>query len=150
MKKSIAKNKKAYHDYRIEEKIEAGILLKGSEVKALRLGHGSISESYAMVRDRQAWLIHMFIPALKHASYMNHSEKRDKKLLLNRHEIDKFDTATRQRGYTIVPLEIYFDDNNRVKVELGLARGKAEHDKREAQKEKDAKKEIDKAKKNRY
>lgn len=143
--KSISKNRKAWHDYTIEEKIEAGICLKGSEVKVLREGHGSIVESYAMIKDKEAWLINMYIPALKHASYLNHTERRDKKLLLNRREIDKLETASRQKGYTLIPLEIYFDDNNRVKVELGVAKGKAAHDKRDAQKEKDAKREMQKA-----
>lgn len=143
--KSISKNRKAWHDYTIEEKIEAGIVLKGSEVKVLREGHGSIVESYAMIKDKEAWLLNMYIPALKHASYLNHSERRDKKLLLSKREIDKLEAATRQKGYTLIPLEIYFDDNNRVKVELGVAKGKASHDKREAQKEKDAKREMQKA-----
>jgi SsrA-binding protein len=140
--KSISKNRKAWHDYTIEEKIEAGISLKGSEVKVLRAGHGSIVESYAQIKDKQAWLINMYIPTLQHASYMNHAERRDKKLLLNKREIDKLEIASRQKGYTIIPLEIYFDDNNRVKVELGVAKGKAQHDKRDAQKEKDAKREM--------
>ncbi len=143
--KSISKNRKAWHDYTIENKMEAGICLKGSEVKVLREGHGSIVESYATIKDKQAWLINMYIPSLKHASYLNHSEKRDKKLLLNRNEIDRLETATRQKGYTLIPLELYFDDNNRVKVELGLARGKASHDKRDSQKEKDAKREAQRA-----
>ena len=142
MKKSISKNRKAWHDYSIEEKIEAGLCLKGSEVKVLREGHGSIVESYAHIKDNQAWLINMYIPTLKHASYMNHSERRDKKLLLNKKEINKLETATRQKGYTLIPLELYFDDNNRVKVEIGVAKGKAMHDKRDAQKEKDAKREM--------
>lgn len=143
--KSISKNRKAWHDYYIEEKIEAGVSLKGSEVKVLRGGHGSVVEGYAMVRDGQAWLVNVYIPALKHASYMNHSERRDRKLLLHKKEIEKLDAATRQKGYTLIPLEMYFDDNNRVKIELGLAKGKASHDKRESEKQKDAKKEAQKA-----
>ena len=147
--KSISKNRKAWHDYTIEEKIEAGICLKGSEVKVLREGHGSIIESYASIKEKEAWLINMYIPTLKEASYMNHSEKRDKKLLLNKREINKLETASRQKGYTLIPLELYFDDNNRVKVQLGIAKGKANHDKRDAEKEKDAKREIQKAMKKR-
>lgn len=140
--KSISKNRKAWHDYHIEEKIEAGIVLKGSEVKTLRQGQASIAEGYAMVRDGQAWLLNAYIPALKHASYMNHAERRDRKLLLNAKEIYKLDIATSQKGYTIIPLELYFDDSNRVKVEIGLAKGKSHHDKRGAEKEKDVKREI--------
>ncbi|WP_315861829.1 SsrA-binding protein SmpB [Fluviispira vulneris] len=143
--KSISKNRKAWHDYYIEEKIEAGVSLKGSEVKVLRDGHGSIVEGYAMVRDGQAWLVNAYIPSLKHASYLNHSERRDRRLLLHRNQIERLDAATRQKGYTLIPLEIYFDDNNRVKIELGLAKGKAHHDKRDAEKQKDAKKEAQKA-----
>jgi SsrA-binding protein len=143
--KSVTKNKKAYHEYRIEEKYEAGISLKGSEVKSLRLGHGSIAEAYAMVREGQAWLINSYIPALKHASYMNHAERRERRLLLNRNEIDRLDKSTRQKGYTLVPLELYFNDKNILKVELGLARGKAMHDKRDAEKEKEAKREAERA-----
>jgi SsrA-binding protein len=147
--KSISKNRKAWHDYTIEEKIEAGVCLKGSEVKVLREGHGSIIESYASIKEKEAWLINMYIPTLKEASYMNHSERRDKKLLLNKREINKLETASRQKGYTLIPLELYFDDNNRVKVQLGIAKGKANHDKRDAEKEKDAKREIQKAMKKR-
>jgi SsrA-binding protein len=143
--KSISKNRKAFHDYFIEEKIEAGIALKGSEVKVLREGHGSIAEGYAMIREGQALLMNCYIPLLKHASYMNHGERRDRVLLLKRREIEKLDTATRQKGYTLVPLELYFDDHNRVKVELGLARGKATHDKRDTEKTKSMQKDIQRA-----
>jgi SsrA-binding protein len=143
--KSISKNRKAWHNYYIEEKIEAGVSLKGSEVKVLRLGQGSIVEGYAFIRDGQPWLLNVFIPALKHASYLNHLERREKRLLLKRNEIDRLDIATRQKGYTLIPLEIYFDNNNRVKVQLGLAKGKSHYDKRDSEKEKDAKKEVQKA-----
>jgi SsrA-binding protein len=143
--KSISKNRKAWHDYYIEEKFEAGISLKGSEVKVLREGHGSIVEGYALVREGQAWLVNAYIPTLKNASYLNHAERRERRLLLKRKEIEKLDAATRQKGYTLIPLEMYFDDNNRVKIELGLAKGKAHHDKRESAKEKDAKKEAQRA-----
>ena len=143
--KSISKNRKAFHDYYIEEKIEAGISLTGSEVKVLRLGQGSISEGYAMIRNEQAWLIGVYIPTLKHASYQNHTERRERKLLLHRKEINKLDIATRQKGYTLVPLDLYWDDNNMVKVEIGLAKGKAHHDKRESEKAKDSRREIQKA-----
>lgn len=143
--KSISKNRKAWHDYYIEEKVEAGLVLRGSEVKVLRLGHGSIVEGYAMVRNQEAWLVNAYIPSLKHASFLNHGERRERKLLLNQREIQKLDEATRQKGYTLIPLEIYFNDNNIVKVELGLAKGKAHHDKRDAEKQKDARREIRKA-----
>jgi SsrA-binding protein len=143
--KTIAKNKKALHDYYVEEKIEAGVVLKGSEVKALRLGHGSIADGYAVVRDGLATVVNFMIPTLKQASYMNHSERREKRLLLKASEIRKLDQATRQRGYTLIPLEVYFNDANIVKIELGLCRGKAQHDKRESAKVSDAKREMDRA-----
>jgi len=143
--KSISKNRKAWHDYYIEEKYEAGISLKGSEVKVLRGGHGSVVEGYELIREGQAWLVNTYIPTLKNASYLNHAERRDRRLLLKRKEIEKLDAATRQKGYTLIPLELYFDDNNRVKVELGLAKGKAHHDKRDSEKEKDAKREAQRA-----
>jgi SsrA-binding protein len=144
--KSIAKNRKAFFDYYIEDKFEAGITLRGSEVKALRLGHGSLADGcYALVRDGEAYIVNFTIPALKQASHLNHTERRDRKLLLHKKEIETLDRATRQRGYTVVPLEVYFNDEGRVKVELALAKGKAQHDKRDVAKEKDAKKEIDRA-----
>ena len=145
MTKSIAKNRKASHEYTIEEKLEAGIALQGSEVKALRMASANIADAYAMVREGQAWLVNFYIPLLKHASYMNHAERRDRRLLLNRNEIKKLDESTRQKGYTLIPLEIYFNDNNIVKVELALAKGKAHHDKRDAAKEADAKRDIARA-----
>lgn len=145
MKKSITKNRKAFHDYFIEERVEAGISLMGSEVKILRMGQGSIAEGYAIIRDGQAWLLNVYIPQLPHASYMNHAERRDRRLLLKHNEIKRLDVATRQKGYTLIPLEMYFDKNNRVKVEIGLARGKAQHDKRESIKQKDMLREAQKA-----
>ncbi len=143
--KSISKNRKALHDYQIENKIEAGIVLLGSEVKALRLGHGNLADAYAITREGQAWLLNFYIPGLKEASYLNHGECRDRRLLLHAREIKKLDEATRQKGYTIVPLEVYFNDDNRIKVEIALAKGKAQHDKRESAKQADAKREIQRA-----
>ncbi len=145
MTKTIAKNRKAFHDYAIETRIEAGIVLQGSEVKSLRLGHGSLVDGYAVVQNGECLLINFAIPLISHASYMNHAERRQKRLLLHKSEIRKLETATRQKGYTLIPLEVYFDDNNRVKVELALARGKAQHDKRESQKVSDANRAIQRA-----
>lgn len=143
--KSITKNRKAFHDFYIEEKVEAGLSLMGSEVKVLRMGQGSIAEGYAIIRNGQAWLLNVYIPTLPHASYMNHAERRDRRLLLNRNEIKRLDVATRQKGYTLIPLELYFDKNNRVKIEIGLGRGKAQHDKRASIKEKDMMRDAQKA-----
>jgi len=143
--KSITKNRKAFHNYFIEEKYEAGLSLMGSEVKTLRMGRGSIAEGYAIIRDGQAWLINASIPTLAHASYMNHSERRDRKLLLHLKEIKQLDVATRQKGYTLVPLELYFNKENKIKISIGLGRGKAQHDKRASIKEKDMLREAKKA-----
>ena len=143
--KSIIRNRKAFHDYNIEEKIEAGIALKGSEVKALRLGYGSLAEGYAMVREGQAWIVNFSIPLLKQASYNNHTERREKRLLLKEREIRNLDQATRQKGYTLVPLEAYFNERNIVKITLGLGKGKAQHDKRQSAKESEAKRDMARA-----
>jgi SsrA-binding protein len=143
--KTIVKNRKALHDYAIESRLEAGIVLVGSEVKALRLGHGSLVDGYAVVQNGECLLINFAIPQIKHASYMNHSERRQKRLLLHKSELRKLEVATRQKGYTLVPLEVYFDDNNVVKVELALAKGKAQHDKRESEKVADARRDVQRA-----
>ena len=145
MKKIISKNKKAFFNYSIEEKIEAGVVLKGSEVKSLRLSHGSISEGYAFVKDGQVRLVGAYIPLFKQASYMNHSETRERALLLKKNEIKKLAIATRQKGYTLIPLELYFNKKNIVKVLLGLAKGKVLYDKRESAKKSDAKRDIERA-----
>lgn len=145
MSKSIAKNKKAFHDYHIEEKYEAGIALVGSEVKSLRLGHGSLVDGYAIIENGNCILINFMIPKIAHASYMNHAERRQRRLLLHKSEIRKLEIATRQKGYTLVPLEVYFNEDNRVKVRLGLGKGKASHDKRQSAKEADAKRDIQRA-----
>lgn len=143
--KSIAKNKKAFHDYFIEERFEAGIALQGSEVKSLRMANPSLQEAYAMVRKGEVWLVGLYIPKVLHASYMNHPERRERRILLRAPEIKKLDEATRQKGYTLVPLDLYFNDANRVKVEIGLAKGKAQHDKRDSAKEAEARRAMARA-----
>ena len=143
--KVIAKNRKAYHEYFVEEKYEAGIVLRGSEVKALRNSNPSLQESYAMVRNSEVWLVGMHITTILHASYNNHTERRERKLLLSKTQIKRLDQATRQKGYTLVPLEIYFNEDNRVKVEIGIGKGKAFHDKRQSTKEAEAKREMNRA-----
>ena len=143
--KSISKNRKALHEYTIVEKVEAGIVLKGSKVKALRMGQANLADAYAVTRDGRAWLLNFSVSRLEHASYMNHAERRDKALLLHAKQIKKLDEATRQKGFTLIPLEIYFNDNNMVKIELALAKGKANHDKRQSAKDADAKREAQRA-----
>ena len=139
--KTIAENRKARHDYFIEEEIEAGLVLTGTEVKALRDGKASIAESYASPEDGPAgvelWLINANIPEYRMGNRENHAPKRNRKLLLHRREVDRLTGAVERKGYTIVPLRLYFNARGMVKMKIGLAKGKAAHDKRETQKKRD-------------
>jgi len=139
--KIVAKNKKALHEHHIEEKVEAGIQLMGSEVKSLRDGRGALSDSYAIIKEGELWLIGAHIAQYPPASFLNHEPKRTRKLLLHRREITKLWTKLRQKGYTLVPLALYFR-RGRAKVELGLARGKRKYDKRVAIREREMKREL--------
>ena len=140
-KKVVAVNRRARFDYAIEETLEAGIALTGTEVKSLRFGEGSIAESYAEVKDGEVWLINANVPEFSHGNRFNHEPKRPRKLLLHDREIQKLFGAVARQGMTLVPLSIYFNSRGRAKVELALARGRKLHDKREHEKEKDWKKE---------
>ena len=142
--KVVAKNRKAFHDFHIEEKMEAGLVLRGSEVKSLRDGGASLSDSYAMIKGGEIWLINSHIAQYSPASYANHEPKRTRKLLLHSREKLKLSSTLRQKGYTMVPLMLYFR-NGRAKVELGLARGKRKYDKRVAIKERENKRELARA-----
>jgi SsrA-binding protein len=137
----VAENRRARYDYFVEDRFEAGIELKGTEVKALRNGEGSIAESYATVEGEEIVLINSHIPEYKNGSYMNHEPRRKRKLLLRKREIDKLNGAVTRQGLTLVPLSIYFNSAGRAKLELALARGKKVHDKRETIKERDWKRE---------
>jgi SsrA-binding protein len=139
--KVVAENRRARYDYFIDERIEAGIQLAGTEVKALRQGEGSIAESYATVTDEEVWLINSHIPEYSHGNRLNHEPRRPRKLLLKSREIAKLYGAVARQGLTLVPLSIYFNATGRAKVELALARGKKVHDKRETVKERDWKRE---------
>jgi SsrA-binding protein len=139
--KTVAENRRARYDYAIEDVFEAGIALKGTEVKSLRFGEGSIAESYAEVKGEEVWLINSNIPEFSHGNRFNHEPKRPRKLLLHAREIAKMHGAVARQGMTLVPLSVYFNGNGRAKVELALARGKKAHDKREATKERDWKRE---------
>ena len=133
----IAGNKRAYHDYFIEEKMEAGIELQGWEVKSLREGHGQLSEAYVHVRDNEVFVIGSRItPLLSASTHIYADDTRTRKLLLHRREIDRLVGAIDQKGYTIVPLSLYWK-KGMVKVEIGLAKGKKDHDKRAVIKERD-------------
>lgn len=139
--KVVADNRRAYYEYFVEEKFEAGIELQGTEVKALRGGEGSIAESYAMVEGEEAFLVNSNIPQYAKGSWMNHEPRRKRRLLLKKREIAKLQGAIQRQGLTLVPLSIYFNGTGKAKVELALARGKKAHDKRDTIKERDWKRE---------
>ncbi|MFM7028776.1 MAG: SsrA-binding protein SmpB [Chakrabartia sp.] len=140
--KTVAENRRARFDYHIEDTYEAGIALTGTEVKSLRFGEGSITESYAEVDNGQVWLINANIPEFSHGNRFNHEPKRPRKLLLHEREIKKLHGAVAREGMTLVPLSVYFNGQGRAKVELALAKGKKAHDKRETIKERDWKREA--------
>ncbi|WP_118857077.1 SsrA-binding protein SmpB [Sphingomonas mesophila] len=135
--KVVAENRRARFDYFIEERFEAGIALQGTEVKALRIGEGSIAESYATVEGEEAFLINANIPQYAAGSWMNHDPRRKRRLLLRRRQIDKLTGAIQRQGLTVIPLSIYFNTKGKAKIELGLARGKKTHDKRATIKDRD-------------
>ena len=139
--KVVAENRRARYDYFVEERFEAGIELKGTEVKALRTGEGSIAESYALVEGEEVFLINSSIPQYGNRGYADHEPRRRRKLLMRGREIAKLYGAINRQGLTLVPLSIYFNSRGRAKVELALARGKKVHDKRETIKERDWKRE---------
>jgi len=135
--KVVAENRRARYDYFLEDKFEAGIELKGTEVKSLRTGEGSIAESYAMVEDEQVFLVNSSIPHYGNAGYATHEPRRRRRLLMKAREIAKLHGAITRQGLTLIPLSLYFNGKGRAKVELALARGKKVHDKRDTIKERD-------------
>jgi SsrA-binding protein len=135
--KIIAQNKKAYHEYFIEEKIEVGIVLRGSEVKSLRCSNASIAESYADKVGDEIFLLGASISEYSKAKMFTHYPRRQRKLLLHKREIKKLTGLIKRKGYTLVPLSLYFNKKNIAKISLGIAKGKKKHDKREAIKERD-------------
>jgi len=139
--KVVAENRRARFDYFVDERVEAGIALTGTEVKSLRHGEGSIAESYATVEGEEVWLINSHIPEYSHGNRQNHQPRRPRKLLLKGREISKLQGAVARQGLTLVPLSMYFNSRGRAKVELALARGKKVHDKRDTVKERDWKRE---------
>ena len=143
--KAVATNRKAYHDYFIEEKFEAGIMLQGTEVKSLREGRVNLQDSYASVKGDEIFLHHCHISPYSHGNIMNHEPLRTRKLLLHRKEIDKLLSKTKQQGLTLIPLRIYFSKRGLAKVELGLAKGKKQHDRRESIKTREASREVERA-----
>ena len=142
--KLIASNKKARHDYLIEDTVEAGLVLTGTEVKSLRAGRASLVDAYAIIDRGEAWLEGVNIPEYTAGTWTNHSPRRKRKLLLHKKEIDRLGGQISRGGYTLVPLKLYFSDG-RAKVELALAKGKREYDKRQALREKQDKREAERA-----
>ncbi|MGH3348546.1 MAG: SsrA-binding protein SmpB [Nocardioides sp.] len=130
-RKVVAQNKKARHDYHIDDTFEAGLVLVGTEVKSLREGRASLVDGFAEVDGGEAWLLNVHIPEYTQGTWTNHSARRRRKLLLHRSEIDKLERKVSEKGFTLVPLALYFKDG-RAKVEIGVARGKKAYDKRHA------------------
>ena len=135
--KTVAENRRARFEYFLEDFFEAGIALTGTEVKSLRFGEGTIAESYAEVKNGEAWLINANVPEFSHGNRFNHEPRRPRKLLLREREIEKMHQAVSREGMTLIPLSIYFNGRGRAKVELALAKGKKLHDKRETVKARD-------------
>lgn len=136
-KKVVAENRKARHNFEIMENFEAGIMLQGTEVKALREGRANIAESYASAEGGEIFLINANIPIYAKASRFNHEPRRHRKLLLHAKQINRLIIGTQREGMTIVPLKLYFNERNMVKLEIGLAKGRKSHDKREVSKKRD-------------
>jgi SsrA-binding protein len=142
---TIALNRKARHDYSIDETVDAGLVLTGTEIKSVRNGKVNLSDAYARIERGEAWLVGAHIAPWSGGNRMNHDPKRDRKLLLHRSEIDALLGRTKAKGLTIVPLRLYISDRGHAKVELGLARGKQHHDRRREIADRDARREVDRA-----
>lgn len=147
VKRSISiQNRKARFEFQIDKTWEAGLVLQGTEVKSLRAGNASFTDSFAYMKDGELWLKDLYIKEFEHGNYNNHDTRRIRKLLLNKAELDKIDRALKEKGYTIVPLALYFK-KGRAKIEIGLAKGKKLYDKRATIAERDVKRELDRLKK---
>ena len=143
-RKLIAQNRRARHDYHIDDVIEAGLVLTGTEVKSLRAGRASLVDGFAEVLDNEVWLLGVHIPEYSQGTWNNHTPRRRRKLLLNRREIDRLASRVAERGLTIVPLALYFKDG-KAKIEIGLGRGKKTYDKRQDLARRDADREVARA-----
>ncbi len=135
--KIIADNRKARYAYAIDETLEAGIMLMGSEVKSLRSGKTTIGEAYAHAKDGELWLVNSYIPEYLQANRMNHEPKRTRKLLVHKREAARLAAAIQREGMTLIPLKLYFNAKGKAKIELGVAKGKKLHDKRATEKDRD-------------
>lgn len=136
------KNRQAYHEFFIDAKYEAGMVLLGTEVKSLRDGRASFNDSYCLIHKEEIWLKSLHIAEYSHGNLNNHDPLRDRKLLLEKREIKKITAKLKEKGYTLVPLRIYFNEKRFAKIEIGLAKGKKLHDKRESIKQKDVEREM--------
>jgi len=146
--KIVAQNRKAFHDYSIEETVEAGIVLTGTEVKSLREGKANLKDSYVLIKEGEVLLLNCHISPYTHGNIMNHDPVRTRKLLLHKKEIARIQAKALQKGYSLIPLKIYFKES-RAKVEIGLARGKKMYEKRDTIKKREADREIERAMKTR-
>jgi len=142
--KIVAQNRKAFHDYFIEETLEAGMVLTGTEVKSLRDAKANLMDSYVLIKDNEAFLFNCHISPYTHGNIMNHDPVRTRKLLLHKKELLKLQAKAAQKGYSVIPLKLYFKDG-RAKAEIGLAKGKKQYEKRETIKKKEADREIQRA-----
>lgn len=142
--KIIATNRKARHDYHIDDTFEAGMTLTGTEIKSIRAGRVSLRDSFAVVKEGELWLMNAHIAPYDQGTYANHEPRRPRKLLMHRREINRIAGQLQEKGFTLVPLRLYLK-NNLAKVELGLARGKKQYDKRAALRQKETRREIDRA-----
>lgn len=140
----LAQNRKARHDYHVDETIEAGLMLLGSEVKSIRTGKVNLVDAYATIERGEAWLYQLDISTYVYAHSRNHEPRRKRKLLLHKREIDRLEGKVREKGYTLVPLQLY-EKNGHMKVEIGLAYGKQQFDRRQDVKKREAQREIDRA-----
>lgn len=140
----MASNRRARHDYAIEDVVEAGLVLTGTEVKALRAGRATLTDGFVEIDRGEAWLQAVHIPEYAQGTWTNHAPRRRRKLLLHREEIDKLEARIREKGYALVPLQLYFS-GGRAKVEIGLGRGKKEYDKRHALRERQDRREAERA-----
>jgi SsrA-binding protein len=144
--KLIAENRKARHDYFVEEKLEAGLVLTGTEVKSLRAGKANLQDSYAIVKNGELWLLNAHIPPYDRGNRTNHEPLRTRKLLVHKEEFHKLASRIEGTGYTLIPLKLYFKDGI-VKVEVGVAKGKKAHDKRDTIKARESKRQLDQLRK---
>lgn len=143
--RTVATNRKARHDYFIEESLEAGISLTGTEIKSVRQGKVNLREGFVLIRGGEAWLVNVHIAHYDHGNRQNHEETRSRKLLLHRRQVDHLYGQVTQRSWTIVPLRMYINERGLAKVEIGLVRGKQQRDKRDTIRDRDAKRDIERA-----